>query len=294
MSLSIKRGISFRARKKVLSALTVIFSFAVVYFVLLSGMARAFENKSEIYIPTSTQRRLQSVKAEALTPEKRLLPNVMSERSVPLYISELPLDTAENKTNVISGLGTISVYHHGNGVTSDMPLEEYVLCALLAEMPTSYDIEALKAQAVACRTYAAYKALFCDKHNGTADICTSSAHCQSFADISALSAERVEIAKEAVEATKGSVMLYDGAPILAVFHAASVGYTRSSKEVWGGELPYLVPAKTSEDVFMNVTEGYGHGVGMSQYGAQCLAQEGYDHYAILSHYYKGVEFGRVE
>jgi stage II sporulation protein D len=151
----------------------------------------------------------------------------------------------------------------------------------------------LKAQAVACRTYAVYKAKNCAAHEGGGQLCTSSAHCQAYADFSKISAERMEIAKRAVDETKGIIMTYGGEPVLAVFHAASVESTRSSAEVWGGQLPYLVSVKTDESAFMNVKERRGHGVGMSQYGAECLASKGYDFYSILSHYYTGVEFSSV-
>lgn len=283
MNISVKKRTPFEVRKNLLSALILICTFAGVYLSFLFGVAGtnpALQNPPFTGIVTA--------KTQATSPEQKLPLDAAFKRETPLYIS----DSMGESANIHEK--TLSVYFHKNATAKEIPLEEYVLGALLAEMPTSYDIEALKAQAVACRTYALYKAQFCPPHSNGEVICTDYAHCQSYISPDEVSPERLEIAKNAVGQTKGIIMLYEDKPILAVFHAASVGSTLSSAQVWGGELPYLVPVKTSEDAFMNVTKKNGHGVGMSQYGAQCLAVEGYDFYAILSHYYTGVEFGMAE
>ncbi len=291
MNLYAKKHITYKAKKNMLSFLAIATAFTIVYCTFLFGAERIAEKGKGKILPSSSQSIVMSIKNDAASPDSKLPIDAAFERKVPLYLSDLPEDTADIQK--IAGFETVSVYFHETGKTEKLPLEEYVLGVLLAEMPTSYGEEALKAQAVACRTYAVYKALNTKGHEGAGQLCTSSAHCQAYADLSKISDERLKIAKKAVDDTKGIIMLYKGEPILSVFHAASVGKTRSSAEVWGGELPYLVPVKTSEDAFMSVTERRGHGVGMSQYGAQCLASEGYDFYAILSHYYTGVEFGNV-
>ncbi|MBR3995954.1 MAG: SpoIID/LytB domain-containing protein, partial [Clostridia bacterium] len=86
-----------------------------------------------------------------------------------------------------------------------------------------------------------------------ADICTDSGHCQAFADISEFEKKYgekgtaiFENAQNAANATKGLILLYDNMPIVAVFHASSGDSTASSKEVWGGDLAYLVSVETSE------------------------------------------------
>lgn len=100
------------------------------------------------------------------------------------------------------------------------------------------------AQAVACRTFAVRAAMRHDKHKNAA-VCTDYRCCQSFRDAAEVEFD-ISAAREAVEATRGIIAVYDGEPILAAYHAASVGYTRSSAEVWGGELAYLVPVAAVE------------------------------------------------
>ena len=263
----------------------------------------------------------------------------------------------------IPELREISVYDTRLGQVRVMPLEEYVVCSLVGEMPQSFEKQALMAQAVACRTFAVRAAMRHDKHKN-ADVCTDYRCCQSFRDTAEDNFDSFA-AQEAAKATRGIIAVYDGEPILAAYHAASVGHTRSSAEVWGGELAYLVPVAAVEsresvaevkavsakaltaalkkkkaafdggngiccladadglctgisdgvtvcspqevqnalglrsDVFA-VSEsgkdytftsyGFGHGVGMSQYGANALAGEGYDFYEILKYYYTGIGF----
>ena len=74
-----------------------------------------------------------------------------------------------------------------------------------------------------------------------------------------------------------------------VWHARSVGYTRSAVDVWGGNAPYLVSVPTEEDSAACL----GHGVGMSQYGALAMAQRGLTAEDILMHYYTGCELSRL-
>lgn len=141
---------------------------------------------------------------------------------------------------------SVLLFDTKTGTCSRYPLEEYVTGALLAEMPTAYEPEALKAQAVSCRTYALYKMTNGTFHENGADLCTNPAHCQAFSEKSSVSKERYEKARQAVKATEGEVMLYDGKPILAVFHASSGRKTKSSEEVWGGKLSYLCSVQTWE------------------------------------------------
>ena len=269
---------------------------------------------------------------------------------------------------VTSGYETVSVFDVSTGKVAVMPFEEYILGVLLSEMPTSFEDAALMAQAIACRSYTLYKQTFGAHHENGAQLCTSPSHCQAFCPPESVSSARYEKAKAAVDGTRGEVMLFDGAPVLAVFHASSDGKTCSSEEVWGGKLSYLSSVDTAEcfnsamditkcytfspsvfsdklgvspsDIYdikleksasgrvacVNVGEksvsggdfvrlfglrsnsfdvaieaeavvitcaGYGHGVGMSQYGAQDMAQRGYTCHEILAHYYTGVSFGKI-
>lgn len=149
----------------------------------------------------------------------------------------------------------ILVYVEGVGLT-EMDLEEYIKGVVAAEMPAYFELEALKAQAVAARTYAvrkirAYGGPGCTEHPG-ADICTDFRHGQawiSFADLKSkygfFSNLRI-LAKidRAVEETKGIVATYNGKPIDAIYHANSGGITEDSEKVWGNYIPYLRSIKT--------------------------------------------------
>jgi stage II sporulation protein D len=269
-----------------------------------------------------------------------------------------------------------------------MPLEDYVKGVVAAEMPAEFEVEALKAQAVAARTYALAKEIAlggkgCELHEG-ADVCTDPEHCQAWQSVEELKKKwgenfekYYEKVSKAVDSTKGLVMIYQDALILPVYHAISGGRTENSEDVWQKSIPYLrsvispgeeVASKykttvvLSQDEFVrklkekepslkltsgnilsevrdlertqaghvkslkigNVTFegkeikeifglnstnfsfekrggdivitviGYGHGVGMSQYGANALAKEGKKFDEILKHYYQGIEIVRIE
>ena len=140
----------------------------------------------------------------------------------------------------------------GDTVT-EMSFSDYLQGVLRAEMPASFQEDALRAQAVAARTYTYYKMSSGGNHGDTADICTDHTCCQAFlgkdraADNWGKNAERYEAKIEnAVSATDGQVMLYGGAPILAVFHSSSAGETWNSGEVWAQDLPYLQSVSSPE------------------------------------------------
>lgn len=267
----------------------------------------------------------------------------------------------------------------GDGTVEILTLEDYVWGVVAAEMPAAFHPEALKAQAVAARTYTLKKCAGQSRHPG-ADLCDDSACCQAYRTIQeALDAwgpedgpRYAQTLRDAVAATAGEVLCYDGEPIQAVFHSSSDGYTADAVEVWGRAEPYLVSVSTPEtaDTVPNfetsvtfspenfreivktaypeaVLEGepsgwftdleradwggvtsltvggvaltggevrklcalrsarftvdaddravtftvtaYGHGVGMSQYGANLMARQGAGYQEILAHYYPGTE-----
>jgi stage II sporulation protein D len=274
----------------------------------------------------------------------------------------------------------ISVFNVKENKLQKMDLEEYVLGVLAAEMPSKFDMEALKAQALAARTYTLMKTKSfggkgCDKHPG-ADICTDFAHCQAFVDPESIDFNYDKY-KEAILATKGEVIVYDNALIQAVFHSTSGGKTENSEEIWTSKVPYLrsVSSEYEDDSPKLITDrdikvsdfiaamkkidskvqlssksiqnqvkvldrseggritrisvggkvlsgsavrsalglnssnfnisyqgdtmkftvtGNGHGVGLSQYGADGMAQKGSKYDEIVKHYYQGVEIVNIE
>lgn len=256
----------------------------------------------------------------------------------------------------------------------EMELEEYITGVLAAEMPADFEPEALKAQTVAARSYTFYCA-GADKH-GQAHVCTDYACCQAWksegemrADWGDAFEDKYGKIREAVSATAGEYLSYEGEPVFAAFHSSSAGKTERCGAIWS-ELPYLVSVDSPESamtvpnfesrvelspldfrdtllhaepgadfsgderewideicleesgrvdyavlggcefpgtklrslfslrstafsleysggVFVFSVRGYGHGVGMSQYGAQLMAQQGSDYTEILAHYYPG-------
>lgn len=141
-----------------------------------------------------------------------------------------------------------------NGTVETMSVYEYLIGVVAAEMPASFPVEALKAQAVAARSYMLYKidALQNDSTHNGAQLCDDFNHCTAFYDVAA-EGQRLwgddfdlyyEKIKSAVESTDGIVAMSDGEVIAAVFHSASGGYTESAENVWGNSYSYLVSVPT--------------------------------------------------
>ena len=262
------------------------------------------------------------------------------------------------------------------GEVLELDMQDYLTGVVAAEMPASFEGEALKAQAVAARTYALYCAA--SRKHPEAEVCTDYRCCQAWKDEDALRetwGEDYEAnltrVRAAVDETAGAYLSYAGQPVFAAFHASSAGATEDSGQVWSPQ-PYLlsVPSPESEETvpgFVSVLElspldlrdtvlsahpeadfsgpeeawigetqrdgsgrvaslclgglelrgtelrqlfslrstafelayteglfrftvtGSGHGVGMSQYGANVMAAAGADYREILAHYYPGAE-----
>ena len=175
-----------------------------------------------------------------------------------------PPSTSENSGDI--PFTAVAVLNHETGETVEMSLEDYITCVVAAEMPYTFHAEALKAQAVAARSYCLYKMENGLSHEGGADVCTSYAHCAAFVSQDELKekygqkiADRIlKKVGEAVSATAGEIITYQGEPALALFHARSWQYTESSENVWGGKLPYLVSVSTPEEdsiTTVTVTDG---------------------------------------
>lgn len=290
-----------------------------------------------------------------------------------------------SKSVKLKGESTVKVFITSENKVQDVDLEEYIVSVVSSEMPADFEIEALKAQSIAARTYlAAKKVKHCDKA-GDGEICDT-IHCQVY-----MSKEsRIEKwkdsdgeanwnkIKEAVDDTKGKVLSYDGELVMyPQFFSTSSGKTEKAVDVFSNDVPYLVSVETTgEEVapkfkseepidinefintvnneyhkagltkeniknqieIINRTEsggvkeirlgdekikgtefrtllklnstnfefeisdteikfnckGYGHGVGMSQWGANVMAKEGQKYDYILKHYYTGVDIVDLE
>jgi len=162
-----------------------------------------------------------------------------------------------------------------NGIVREMDLEAYVPGVVKAEMPTFWPIEALKAQAVAARSYA-FSAIESPRHEKEgADLCASS-HCQNFSE------EGDERSVLAARLTEGSVLTFEGEVCEACYFAHCDGRTRNAEEVWGERVEYL----QSVECDCGFEELSGHGVGMCQWGAKAMAEKGASFEEILFHYYQ--------
>ncbi len=167
---------------------------------------------------------------------------------------------------------TIRVLMPGGAVVV-MPLDEYVKGVVPNEMSPYYPMEALKAQAVAARCYAATAGRHLDIG---ADVCTT-VHCQVWSPI------HYQVTDRAVDETHNVVTRYGNDIIRAYYSAHCDGHTRNSEDVWTGYVPYCRGVACP----CGYTTMLGHGVGMCQAGARVLAHSGSTFRDILSHYYTG-------
>ncbi len=251
----------------------------------------------------------------------------------------------------------------------DQDVEDYLIGVVLAEMPASFEVEALKAQAVAARTYTVKARQTGGKH-GDGSVCADPQCCQAYLDpesylVKGGTRENLEKVSTAVRETAGQVLTYEGELIEATYFSCSGGSTEDAKAVWGADFPYLQAVESpgeeaaawyrdkvaytgeefqeklgvtlegdpmdwfgettytegggvasmeiGEDRYAGTllrsalglrstafsvtvgekititTRGYGHRVGMSQYGADAMAVAGSTYREILAHYYTGTQ-----
>ncbi len=136
--------------------------------------------------------------------------------------------------------GAVQIHRDGDqlAVVNEVPLEPYVAGTLLAEIYGSWEDSVLRAQAVATRTYAMYRA---SRARGRPYDVEATQLGQVYRGVAA----EAPRAWDAVRATRGQYLSWAGRPILAAFHSASGGRTASSAEVWGRALPYLVSVEVA-------------------------------------------------
>ena len=269
--------------------------------------------------------------------------------------------------------GTIKLLHEKTNTVEEIKIDEYLYGVVSSEMPASFEIEALKAQAVAARSYVLKKM----EQNKEQDYdVVDTVMNQVYLDDATLKEkwkdkyeEKNNKIKQAIVETKGEYMTYNNEVIEAFFFSTSTGKTENSGEVFQTQLPYLksVDSAWDEEVspvfsqdnnlsleefyqklnieynqnlkieitkttstgrikelkindhefkandiyqklnlrstFFDIkqkdnqveitTKGYGHGVGMSQYGALAMAKKGYKYQDILKYYYQGVEIKKL-
>ena len=132
---------------------------------------------------------------------------------------------------------------HTDGTVEQMDMDDYLTGVVLAEMPASFETEALKAQSVAARTYAC-KAYQTGGKHADGSVCTQSTCCQAYLSqkeylLQGGTVENVSKVRSAVNATSGYVLTYEGELIEATYFSCSGGSTEDAAAVWGAEFPYL-------------------------------------------------------
>ena len=165
-------------------------------------------------------------------------------------------------------------------VINDVDLENYLKGVVPSEMPASWEYEALKAQAIAARSFALAN-LGKQAKNGY-DL-KDNTEDQAYGGASA----ETNKTNKAVDETHGLDLTYDMKIISAYYSASAGGMTSAS--VWGGYAPYLHSVPSFDE---NVKKN-GHGVGMSQHGANNLAKQGYNAYQILEYFYQDIKFAKL-
>ncbi len=176
----------------------------------------------------------------------------------------------------------IPVYLTSSMTITHIPLETYVAGVVACEMPSTFHMEALKAQAVASRTYAVAKIKSGSNPaaHPMAPLCDTT-HCQVYSNNKNIP----DKTKEAVHETASELLYYNDELVEnALYHASSGGHTENSEDVFVSAVPYL---KSVDSPYEDTSSRNGHGVGMSQHGANGMANAGYDYKKILSHYYSG-------
>lgn len=181
--------------------------------------------------------------------------------------------------------GYLIIQNRGQKLTviNDVDMENYLKGVVPSEMPSSWEIEALKAQAIAARSYAIANL---GKRGSLGFDLKDTPEDQAYGGAS------VETTRtnSAVDETSGLVLTYNYKVISAFYSASAGGQTINAKDVWGSDLPYIRSVNSYDgDVKKN-----GHGIGMSQHGANNLAKQGYNAYQILQYFYKNVKFARAD
>ena len=168
-----------------------------------------------------------------------------------VFSREEPLEILDIEKYMYTDFQTIKLLHNLSNEVEEVNLDEYIAEVVSAEIPVDYDIEAIKAQSVAARSYTIYRIIHGSKHEN-ADICDDASCCQAWISKTDRIAKWGEdgIGKwnkivEAVNLSIGEVVTYEGQIIDAFFHSNSGGKTETAANVWGGDYPYLQSVETS-------------------------------------------------
>lgn len=180
--------------------------------------------------------------------------------------------------------GHFKLVNDGNGLTviNDIPIEQYLRGVVPSEMPPSWAHEAHKAQAIAARSYALANL---GKRAKYGYDLKDTPEDQAYGGATAETPQT----NDAVVETEGIVLIYDGKIIPAYYSASAGGHTKDASQVWTKDLAFIKAVPSFDDGIKK----NGHGVGMSQYGANNLAKKGYNSYQILKYFYANTKYARI-
>lgn len=309
------------------------------------------------------------------------------QQDLPQNLSQNSADSTEPAPQIPRSSSPYKVLDVSTGQVIEVPVTDYIIGAVCAEMPATFETEAIKAQAVAAHTYAERQRLR-ELENPTPELCgadfsndtskyqgyfTVNQAKQYFGDSFEMNYKKIS---DAVNEVADYIITYNDEPIISAFCSMSSGMTESAENAWGMAVDYLVPVDSSADTsapkYLEETEysaevlrekltaafgeiqlgedlgewiktaavsesgtvlraevggrsvtggeirdalalrsaaftvkagkdsvtittrGYGHGVGMSQYGANAMAANGSDWREILEHYYAGCKIEQVK
>ena len=234
-----------------------------------------------------TVMKIDAMKGYELVPYKNTMAIKIDGKFYQIYSDNIVLKPAESgfvsaKNRWYRGILIIQNKNHKLTVINDVNMEDYLKGVVPSEMPSSWEIEALKAQAVAARSYALANL---GKRASLGFDLKDTPEDQAYGGATAETART----NHAVDETSGLVLTYNYKVVSAFYSASAGGHTVNSKQVWGSDLPYIRAVPSFDD---NVKKN-GHGIGMSQYGANNLAKKGYNAYQILQYFYKNVKFARA-
>ena len=180
--------------------------------------------------------------------------------------------------------GHFQVINDGIGLTviNDIPLELYLQGVVPSEMPPAWEHDAHKAQAIAARSYAIANM---GKRAKYGYDLKDTPEDQAYGGASSETPQT----NDAVIETSGLVLIHDGKIIPAYYSASAGGHTKSASQVWTKDLAFIKAVPSFDDGIKK----NGHGVGMSQYGANNLAKKGYNAYQILKYFYANTKFAKI-
>lgn len=180
--------------------------------------------------------------------------------------------------------GQFILTNDGLGLTviNDIPIELYLQGVVPSEMPSSWEHDAHKAQAIAARSYALANL---GKRSKYGYDLKDTPEDQAYGGATAETPQT----NDAVTETCGIVLVHDGKIIPAYYSASAGGHTKSASQVWTKDLAYIKAVPSFDDEIKK----NGHGVGMSQYGANNLAKKGYNGYQILKYFYANTKFAKI-